>query len=375
MFRRCEKTLGLCITVALTIPVCTMADLRYEETTEMKGGIMESLGKFAGMFGAKGMTKSTTSTSLKGDRMRKDQMDGEELTSSQIIQLDREQIVTLDHKKKTYTVMTFAEMRAQMEKAMASLKSPPKDQPPSKADPEKPDVKVEPKINVKDTGETKVINGFNTRKVILTVEVEGEDQKTKDKGAMGADTELWLTKDVSGFDEQNKFYAKYAQKMASPELVKAVKPSPGMGQDPRMAESMTAMRKKMEGLDGVPILTIMAFNLSGTPSSETKQQSNSSQKPPKKEEEQPENVGAALGKALGGFGGFGGFGKKKKKEEPAPPAQTSQTTQTAQPSTGSDEKVSATLMTMTTEMKGISTSTVDAGLFEAPAGYKLKERE
>ena len=175
------------------------------------------------MFGAKGLTKSTTSTSLKGDRMRKDQLDGVELTSSQIIQLDREQIVTLDHKKKTYTVMTFAEMKAQMEKAIAAAKStpPPQNQPAPEAD-KKPDVKVEPKINVKDTGETKVINGFNTRRVLLTVEMEGEDQKTKDKGAMGADTELWITKDVSGFDEQNQFYMKYAKAMASPELVKSM---------------------------------------------------------------------------------------------------------------------------------------------------------
>jgi hypothetical protein len=181
----CKRTLSLCISVALMMPVCMTADLRYEETTEMKGGIMESLGKFAGMFGAKGLTKSTTSTSLKGDRMRKDQLDGEELTSSQIIQLDREQIVTLDHKRKTYTVMTFAEMRAQMEKAIATAKStPPPNQPAPQAD-QKPDVKVEPKVNVKDTGETKVINGFNTHRVLLTVELEGEDQKTKDKRGDG----------------------------------------------------------------------------------------------------------------------------------------------------------------------------------------------
>ena len=194
-----KKTLSLCVSAALLIPVCLRADLRYEETTEMKGGIMESLGKFAGMFGAKGLTKSTTSTSLKGDRMRKDQLDGTELISGDIIQLDREQIVKLDHKKKTYTVVTFAEMRAQMEKAIAAAKSapPPQKQPAPDAE-KKPDVKVEPKINVKDTGETKVINGFNTRRVLLTVEMEGEDQKTKDKGAMGADTELWITKERLG---------------------------------------------------------------------------------------------------------------------------------------------------------------------------------
>jgi hypothetical protein len=315
-----RKTLILCLTVTLVMPVCITADLRYDETTEMKGGILETLGKFGGMFGAKGLDKSTTTTYIKGDRLRKDQLNGTELTSSQIIDLDREQMMTLDHKKKTYTVRTFAEMKAQMEKAIASAKSTPQNPTPPKDDKEKekPDVKVEPKINVKDTGETKVINGFNTRKVTLTVEVEGEDQKTKDKGAMGADTELWLTKDISGFEEQNRFYAKYAQKMASPELIKTMGTSPGTGQDPRTAESMQAMQKKMQALDGVAILTIMSFNLSATPSAETKAQSNSSQKQPK-EERQPENMSEAIGKALGGFGGFG---RKKKKEEPAPPAKT-----------------------------------------------------
>jgi len=364
--RRCKRTLSLCISVALMMPVCVSADLRYDETTEIKGGIMESLGKMAGMFGAKGLDKSTTATYIKGDRLRKDQLSGAELVSSQIIQLDREQILSLDHKKRTYTVMTFAEMKAQMEKAMASMKSGPQSQPTPKADPQKPDVKVEPKINVKDTGETRMINGFNARKVLLTIEIEGEDQKTKDKGAMGADTELWLTKDISGFDEQNSFYAKYAQKMASPELVKSMGMSPAMRQDPRMADSAQAMRKKMEGLDGVAILTIMSFNLSGTPSAETKAQANSRPKQ-SNEEHQPENVGEAIGKALGGFGGFG---RKKKKEEPTPPAQT------AQPSAGSSgEKVSATLMTTTSEMKSFSKSALDTGLFDAPAGYQLKQRD
>ena len=113
------------------------------------------------------MDKSTTSTYIKGDRLRQGSTEwhGIDIRVS-IIQLDREQIVSLDHKKKTYSVMTFAEMKAQMEKAIAAAKSAAaRTSLPPKADPEKPDVKVEPKINVKDTGETKVINGFNTRQV------------------------------------------------------------------------------------------------------------------------------------------------------------------------------------------------------------------
>jgi len=358
-----RKILSLCLTIILILPVCITADLRYDETTEIKGGIMESLGKMAGMFGAKGLDKSITSTYIKGDRLRRDQLNGSELASSQIIQLDREQILSLDHKKKTYTVMTFAEMKAQMEKALASMKSAPQNQTATKGE-KKPEVKVEPKINVKDTGETKVINGFNTRRVLLTVELEGEDQKTKDKASMGADTELWLTKDISGFDEQNRFYAKYAQKMASPELMKNMGMSPAMQQDPRMAESAQAMRKKMEGLDGVAILTVMSFNLSGTPSEESKAAQADSRQRQSNEERPPENVGDAIGKALGGFGGFG---RRKKKEQPTQSSQSA--------TTSSDGKATATLMTTTTEMKGFSKAALDAALFDAPAGYKLKQRD
>lgn len=362
---RLKRNAVCCITAVSMLPVCCYADLKYEQVTEIKDGIMESLGKLAGMFGAKGLERTTTSTYLKGDRLRTDQLEGEALVSSQIIQLDREQVLSLDHKKKTYTVMTFAEMKAQMEKALASMKSAPQNQNP-KPDPQKPDVKVEPKIIVKDTGETRLINGFNTRRVLLTVEIEGEDQKTKDKGAMGADTELWLTKDIAGFDEQNKFYMKYAQKMASPELIKNMGMSPAMRQDPRMAESMQAMQQKAKSLEGVAILTVMSFNLSGTPSAETQAQASSQPRQSSSAERPPDSVGDAIGKALGGFGGFG---RKKKKEEPAPPAQTSQPS-----SATSDGKVSATLMTSTTEMKSFSTAALDAALFDAPAGYQLNQK-
>jgi hypothetical protein len=186
---------------------------------------------------------------------------------------------------------------------------------------------------------------------------------------MGADTELWITKDISGFDEQNRFYMKYAKAMASPELVKSMAGSPGMGQDPRVAESAQAMRKKMESLDGVAILTIMSFNLSGTPSEETKTQNTQTNSGPKKstEERQPANMSEAIGKALGGFGGFG---RKKKKEEPPQPTETSPAT-----TTSSDGKVTATLMTSTTEMKSFSKATLDGSLFDGPAGYKLKQKD
>jgi hypothetical protein len=99
-----------------------LADLKYEETTRITGGFLEGFSKMAGFFGAKGLNNTTTATYLKGDRLRTDNLEDGELTSSEIIQLDREEIITIDHKKKTYSVATFAERRAQMEKALEAMK-------------------------------------------------------------------------------------------------------------------------------------------------------------------------------------------------------------------------------------------------------------
>jgi hypothetical protein len=324
----------------------------------------------AGFFGAKGLNNTTTATYLKGDRLRTDNLENGELTSSEIIQLDREEIIAIDHKKKTYSVVTFAERRAQMEKALEAMKGQSqKSQGSQPAGPSQdPNVKLEPKIEIKDTGETKVINGFNAKHVILTLQLEAEDQKTRDKGAWGSNMDLWLTKDISGLEERNRFYLKYSEKIAGPAILKRTSMMPTMTQDLRMVEAMEALSKKAEALDGEAVLTIASFDVSATPSSGS-QPSQASSQPQSSGQESgsPESVGQAIGKALGGFGGFGGFGRKKKKENPPQPTPE----QTATTSGGT---ASANLMTMTTEIKSFSQAALDAALFETPAGYKLSKK-
>jgi len=373
MFLCRTKAASLATVLLLLFSVPSLqGDLKYEETTRITGGFMEGLSKMAGFFGAKGLNNMASVTYLKGDMLRTDNLTDAELTSSEIIQLDREQFVSIDHKRKSYSIVTFAERRAQMEKAIEDLKNKSskkeKNQPtePSK----NPDVKLEPKIEIKDTGETKVINGFNARHVILTLMLEGEDQKTKDKGALGTNMDLWLTKDLSGFDERNQFYQRYAEKMASPAMMRSLAMSPAMAQDPRMAQAIQALKEKAEALEGEAVLTIASFDLSGTPGqaqssqpSQTGSQPQSSQK----DSESPESVGQAIGKALGGFGGLGGFGRKKKKEEPSQqPA--------AQPGSAPEATATASLMTMTTELKSFSKAPLHTALFEIPAGYKLDRK-
>src|SRR5688572_7202268 len=53
-----------------------------------------------------------TTTYLQGHRMRTDSA-----LSGMIFDLDGERVITIDHKQKTYTSMTFAEMKESMERA------------------------------------------------------------------------------------------------------------------------------------------------------------------------------------------------------------------------------------------------------------------
>ena len=182
------------------------ADLKYEETSKITGGMMEGMAKVMGAFGAKGLNNSSSTHFIKGDRMRTDHIMNNELARSEIIDVGKEEFIHIDHKKKTYTVMTFEQMRQQMQKAMESMQQ-------RRGAKDASDVKMEPKFSVKDTGETKVINGYHARHFVLTFILETQDQKTKNQGSMAMDSDLWVSKDIKGFEEQKQFYMKMAQKM------------------------------------------------------------------------------------------------------------------------------------------------------------------
>src|SRR5205807_5334072 len=92
------------------------ADFQYTETSKITGGAAVGAMKFAGVFSkdARQATQGTTATiSFKGNKMRRE----DSLGQVEIIDLDARSITNIDTKKKTYSTMTFDEMRARMEEA------------------------------------------------------------------------------------------------------------------------------------------------------------------------------------------------------------------------------------------------------------------
>jgi hypothetical protein len=360
-----------CLGLAMTGPI--QADLKYEQSTQVSGAMIEMLKKMP-LVGKK-MNMDTTSTHyFTANSMRSDTYLNGKPTKSEIVLLNQEQFIEIDHEKKSYTVLTFAQMRQQMEKAIQQMKA-------QKKGGEKPEATITPKISVKDTGETKTINGYLCRHMIVNMSMEIQDQKTGKTGTMDMVSDMWLTRDVSGFEEQREFYMRMAEKMGTLALSRDMMSGMGaMMQDPNATQGMAEMKKELAKMEGAPILTIVSMLMpegSMPPEAAQNQKQNppaNEQKPSVQEAASDSVVDQATAKVGKMLGGFGGFGRKKKTETPPKPAAAPSSTQEAAPSSQPAQPAEPQpFMKTTTEMRNFERSGISASLFAPPAGYKLVE--
>ena len=345
---------------AMALPGLMLADFSYNQTSQTTGGAMAEMLKMAGAFSKQAREPIRTTVAVKGNRM----FHGSE-QHTQIIDLDTETFTDVNHDRKTYSVMTFAEMTKAIQDAMASMKDQPK-------------TDSEIKVSVKETGSTKVIGGLDAKEMVMTFDVQARDPKTGQTATMQMTNDMWMVPKIDGYDEVREFYKKMGQKMAwTPGATQT------MGPGSEYARGFAEAAKQAAKLDGVPVLQVMRFGSKDADAALAQQQGavqqgTAQQRPPQQPQQQKEtekpSVSSALGGALGGrLGGLGGFGRKKKaaqeepKEQPKPEAAPAQQPEGA-PAGGA-------LMELTTETANFSTASVDSAKFSVPAGYKKVDNE
>jgi hypothetical protein len=332
------------------LPTCLLADFSYEESTKITGGMMAGVMKFAGAFSKQAREPIQSTVALKGNRMLHGNKD-----RASVIDLDNETITEINFQKKTYSVMTFAEMKQAMEQAMQRMKDAPKQQ--QQQDP-KTDVKTDFKVDIKNTGQSKEINGLLAKETIMTMQMEGTDQQSGNKGAMVIISDMWLAPKIPGYDEVTKFHMRMAAKMAWT-------PDSGMNAmmgRPDMARAMENMRKEGSKMEGIPVLTVM--KVTGTAEGQASETSNTQTSSQQSKPQPKPDLGSVLG---GKLGGFGGFGRKKKQQD------DSQASSTPPPS--EQASASGSLIETTTETSNFSSASVDPSRFSPPAGFKKVESE
>jgi hypothetical protein len=322
--------------VILGIACVTLrADFSYRETTQMTGGALVKILRLGGPFTRKAREPIVSTVLIKGNRMATLGKD-----SSTIIDADKETITEINISKKTYSVLTFAQMRQAMDNAMAQAQA--QQQKKQKAEP-KGNVDAKFKVLAKATGKTKKVQNLTAKEMVVTMDLEGTDKDSGQSGSMTVIEDAWMAT-VPGYDQVKAFRQKMAQKLArefQPELSRMAM------SDPRMMQGMSEAAKEMSKVAGVPLETVMKMGSGITV--DTTDSSSEKDKP---------SVRDAITSSLP-------FGRKKKDPEPEPKPAT-------KPAAKNDQKQSGPvlLLQMTTDMSDFSTSAVDASKFDVPSGFK-----
>jgi hypothetical protein len=311
------------------------ADVLADEKSRLEFAGM--LGRMVNLFGGKAAREGVTSTvAVKGDR--KATLND---ATGQIIDLNEEKIYDLDLKKKSYKVTTFAELRQQMEearkKAEEEARKAPEADKPAEPDPKQKEVEVD--FDVKDTGEKKAINGFDTHQVVMTITVREKGKTLEQGGGLVLTSDMWLAPKIAAMQEVAAFDLKYAQKLYGPMVagVTASQMAMLMATYPMIKDAMAKMRAEGGKLDGTAIQTTVTTD--AVKSAEQIAQ---------------ESKAAAESKPTGGglSGRFGGMIARK-----------------IGPKTDDAAKPRTTFMTMNTEVLKVATTVAPEDV-AVPAGFK-----
>jgi hypothetical protein len=351
-------TLSLLLVVGSVGSVPARADFKYTDTSQITGGSVKSMMKFAGVFSkqASQATKPLSTTRyVKGNLMRSDDADG----SIQIIDLDQKLIIQIDPKSRSYSQATFDEIRDALKKAAEEQKQK------MQKDPKTRDTQVNmnAKISATPGASGRIINGQSTNEMKIQIEMEVTAQQQPDSqpqqpsgpvsGTMATNIDSWMAPSVSGYEEVGNFYKKMAKELNWV-------PPTGITVNPQVSQGMQELQKNQSMYKGLPMLQYVSMAMAGVQGTDAPQQ-NQESRPSTTSNDPPTSASQAVVKGLGGL-----FGKKKKKEdEPAsdPKATSASSVPPPPPS------VPGALIEMTIEVTSFSDSSLDATLFAIPAGY------
>jgi hypothetical protein len=335
--------------------------------TRFEGGLGAIAGIAARMSG-NSLRDVATTTYLQGHRLRT-----ENAMSGTVVDLDAERMINIDHKQKTYSSMTFAEMSAAIERARASAEqSRAKDEAKAaKADPartakkDQVNVKYHVKVDRPGTFQKGMVAGYDAERVFVTITLEAEatpeGEKTEQVGGMVFLLDQWISKDATLGRAYADFHRLYAQKLGREFRSQVQGLQAVFASDARIKDGFEAASKEMQKVQGVSLrsaihvvlvpanlpfdreLALDAASVSAAASAKSAETAKS---------EKPKS-------------GFGGFltALKSAAEDAGKRSGTGNQKNNAPPK-------QSTLLVMVDEVKSISTGAVPAAMFAPPADYR-----
>ena len=276
--------------------------------------------------------------------------------TTEIVRLDEDTMYSLDHKKKTYTETTFAEQRAELQKAMEQMEQGQASQQQAASGVDESECEwSEPKADVLRSGEKSQIAGYDAEHVTIVATQSCTNKKTGEVCDFGLVLEQWVAPQFAASQEAQAYYSAYAEKMgfgatASRDFAERAQSMFG-----RYDGMWSEVAAKMRDVEGHSVRSSFGLGIGGPQcaSMQEAQAQGGAASPP--------SLGGALGGALGGM-----FGRKKEKEAEAPAAAP-----IAAPTMPGGLMP---LMSVSTELVSVNTNAVESAAFEVPPGYKKTNR-
>jgi hypothetical protein len=355
---RLRTVLSILVVTAMAAGT-SRADFKYTQQSKVTGGTLAGVTKSLGVFSksARQVTEPQLSTTMvHGNRLRTEHTAG----TVEIIDLDGRRFIHIDTTKKTYWIQTFDQLKAQITQAQAHVT-----QEQTKAAAKHDDagtVTMVPKFDMQATGATHPVLDIPAKEMKMRVDLlfKSTDPKTEaDLEKSNAST--WMISDswygtVPGYDELRAFYIKMAKELDW------LPGSMGMG-NPQMGPAMDELKKNAIKMDGMPLLQYTSFGMTASGQSGSDGQ-NAQQPPPSQsstgDNNTPTSPSGAIVKGLGGL-----FGKKKQQQSDNSAAPNPAAANNPPP----PPPVPGSMMDMTIEVTSYSRDSLDASLFELPAGY------
>jgi preprotein translocase subunit YajC len=258
--------------------------------------------------GSTATAASSTKYSFKGQKVMTESGD-----SATIIDFDAQTITTVNKSQKTWSKVKFSEM-AQRVKG--------KD--------------IDRKIDVKETGQKRVINGFNASETVMTMDVDSP-QMSQAGMKMQMEIDTWRSSDVPGAQELRAFYQRNAANFPWTAIMGG-----GAG---GTQKAMADIQRKVAASGGVPLLQTIKAKAAGGGAQAAQMQPEMAQARAQLEAviKQGGPQAAAAQQALARMGGVASGG--------------------------------GSLFEMTMESSSFSTSGIPDSVFAIPAGFQKVERK
>ena len=326
-----KRAFSLCaaaLAVAIAAPA-VHADVKTREKTTFT--LEGFLGGVVRVFGGRAAREGIESTvAVKGDR--KASISG---NTGQIVDLSAEKVYNLDLRRREYRVTTFADLRAEFEKAKADAERQAENaKPEDKEQMEQASRELEFDVDVRETGERQTRLGHQTREVILTITGREKGRTLEQGGGFVLTNTLWLAPRIAALDELTAFELRYVKAVYGESILGDVQQMAGvMAMYPAFAGMASRMQEEGHKLDGTSLSTTMTFEAV------------------KSEEQMKAAAGSQQDSGGGGIGGM--LGRRIMGNRGEPQARTK-------------------VLTTTHEMLSVDTTVTDADV-AIPANLKLKD--